>query len=119
MNAIYIVRITIKLSSNHSTMKLSKHQRNCCRKFRGVLAGMIAADVTDEQLAKFATYSNYFNPNRNIVDHELVEGVHRSGLKIYVYTVRAQEQADKLFATGVDGIISDFPEYVHDFPGQK
>src|SRR5699024_1229840 len=85
----------------------------------GVLAGMIAADVTDEQLVKCATYSNYFNSNRNIVDHELVEGVHRSGLKIYAYPIRAQEQADKLFATGVDGIITDFPEYVNDFSGQK
>ncbi|WP_087972221.1 glycerophosphodiester phosphodiesterase [Oceanobacillus rekensis] len=82
----------------------------------GVLAGLTWADVTDEQLAQFATYADFFNPNMNIVTDELVDRVHTTGLKIYPYTVRAQEQADNLFELGVDGIITDYPEYVYKHP---
>lgn len=104
-------------SFNHESVQTSKELLPNIP--HGVLAGMTWGDVTDEQLEEFATYADYFNPNRNIVDHDLVERVHRSGMEIYAYTVRAQGQADKLFAAGVDGIITDFPEYVNDFPGQK
>jgi len=82
----------------------------------GVLAGLSWADVTDEQLAEFAAYADFFNPNMNIVTHELVEGVQDKEMKMFPYTVRTQEQADNLFELGVDGIITDFPEYVYKHP---
>jgi len=82
----------------------------------GVLTGLSWADVTDEQLAEFAAYAEFFNPNMNIVTHELVEKVQDKGMKMYPYTVRTQEQADNLFELGVDGIITDFPEYVYKHP---
>lgn len=85
----------------------------------GVLTGVTWAMVTDEQLAEFATYADYFNPNMNIVTHELVARVHGEGMKIYPYTVRTQGQADNLFELGVDGIITDFPEYVYAHPVKK
>ncbi|WP_339231037.1 glycerophosphodiester phosphodiesterase family protein [Oceanobacillus sp. FSL K6-2867] len=82
----------------------------------GVLAGVTWADVSDEQLAQFATYADFFNPNMNIVTDELVERVHLADMEIYAYTVRTQEQADNLFEREVDGIITDFPEYVYPHP---
>ncbi|GIO24159.1 glycerophosphodiester phosphodiesterase family protein [Oceanobacillus sp. J11TS1] len=82
----------------------------------GVLAGTSWANVTDEQLAQFATYADFFNPNMNIVTDELVDRVHHAGMKMYPYTVRTQEQANNLFERNVDGIITDFPEYVYKHP---
>jgi glycerophosphoryl diester phosphodiesterase len=101
-------------SFNHESMKLSKALLPNIP--HGVLVGATWADVTDEQLEQFAAYADFFNPNMNIVTDELVDRVHTNGMKIYPYTVRSQEQADNLFELGVDGIITDFPEYVYKHP---
>ena len=78
----------------------------------GVLAGMTWKNITDEQLKHFATYADYFNPNMNLLTHDLVDRIHTADMNTWPYTVRTQEQADRLFNLGVDGIISDYPEYV-------
>jgi glycerophosphoryl diester phosphodiesterase len=101
-------------SFNHESMQTSKELLPNIP--HGVLAGMSWANVTDEQLAEFATYADYFNPNMNIVTHELVAGVHAADMKIFPYTSRSQEQALRLFDLGVDGIITDFPEHVYKHP---
>ncbi|MDO6451862.1 glycerophosphodiester phosphodiesterase family protein [Oceanobacillus profundus] len=98
-------------SFNHESVQLSKQLLPNIP--HGVLAGLTWADVTDEQLAQFATYADFFNPNMNIVTEDLVDRVHLAGMEIYAYTVRTQEQADNLFELEVDGIITDFPEYVY------
>lgn len=104
-------------SFNHESVQTSK--KLVPKIPHGVLAGTAWADVTDEQLAEFATYADYFNPNKNIVTGELVERVHTAGMDIYPYTVNNQEEVNRLLELGVDGIITDFPEYVYDHPGNK
>ncbi|WP_438804707.1 glycerophosphodiester phosphodiesterase [Oceanobacillus saliphilus] len=101
-------------SFNHESVQTSKELLPNVP--HGVLAGLTWANVTDEQLAQFATYADYFNPNMNIVTDGLVERVHDIGMEIFPYTVRTQEQADNLFELGVDGIITDFPEFVYEHP---
>ncbi|MGP4106406.1 glycerophosphodiester phosphodiesterase [Virgibacillus sp. L01] len=101
-------------SFNHESMQVSKELLPNVP--HGVLAGMTWDGVTEEQLANFATYADYFNPNLNIVTDELVTSVHEEGMEIYPYTVRAQKEADKLINLGVDGIITDYPEYVYKHP---
>lgn len=102
-------------SFNHESMQTSKELLPNIP--HGVLAGLSWEDVTDEQLEQFATYADFFNPNMNIVTHDLVDRVHANGMDIYPYTVRTQEQANNLFELQVDGIITDFPEYVYRHPG--
>lgn len=41
---------------------------------------------------------------------ELVDGAHRRGLKVLPYTVDDPDRMRELIATGVDGIISDYPD---------
>ncbi|KZE38961.1 glycerophosphodiester phosphodiesterase [Bhargavaea cecembensis] len=101
-------------SFNHESMKTSKELLPNVP--HGVLAGASWADVTDEQLDEFAAYADYFNPNMNIVTHDLVSDVHDSGMRIYPYTSRSQEQALRLFDLGVDGIITDYTEHVYKHP---
>lgn len=101
-------------SFNHDSMKKSKALLPNLS--HGVLTGGSWADVTEEQLAQFATYADYFNPTMNIVTDELVSDVHEAGMDIYPYTSRSQEQALKLFDLNVDGIITDYPEHVYHHP---
>ncbi|WP_082233217.1 glycerophosphodiester phosphodiesterase [Halobacillus massiliensis] len=76
----------------------------------GVLLGN--TKVTDEQLTEFASYAEYFNPNKSMITKEFVDRLHSFGLKTQPYTVRDKESADFLMKAGVDGIITDFPDYV-------
>ncbi|WP_018933187.1 glycerophosphodiester phosphodiesterase [Gracilibacillus lacisalsi] len=101
-------------SFNHGSMELSKELLPEIP--HGVLAGLSWAGVTDEQLEAFTTYADYFNPNQNIVTPTLVDRVHETGMQIMPYTSRSQEQADRLFNLGVDGIITDYPEHVYHHP---
>ena len=101
-------------SFNHESMEKSKALLPNLS--HGVLTGGSWADVTEEQLAQFATYADYFNPTMHIVTDELVSDVHEAGMEIYPYTSRSQEQALRLFALDVDGIITDYPEHVYHHP---
>ncbi|WP_067727007.1 glycerophosphodiester phosphodiesterase [Oceanobacillus damuensis] len=101
-------------SFNHESVKKSRELLPELP--HAVLAGMSWENVTDEQLVEFATYSDYFNPNMNMVTTELVDRVHDAGMKIYPYTSRSPEEAYHLFSLNVDGIISDFPEHVYYHP---
>lgn len=101
-------------SFNHASMKKSKELLPNLS--HGVLLGGSWADVTEEQIAQFATYADYFNPSMYIVTDELVNDVHEAGMDIYPYTSRSQEQALRLFDLNVDGIITDYPEHVYDHP---
>jgi glycerophosphoryl diester phosphodiesterase len=66
--------------------------------------------VTDEKLASFADYADYVNPSQLLVDEDLVRRIHTLGLQITPYTIRTQEDADRMITAGVDGFITDFPE---------
>lgn len=104
-------------SFHHESIKTSKELLPLLP--HGVLLGGGWAGVTDEQLADFAAYADYFNPTISIVTPELIDRVHAVGMKIYPYTSRSQEQAYELFSLNVDGIITDYPEHVYDHPGKN
>jgi glycerophosphoryl diester phosphodiesterase len=70
------------------------------------------AHTTEQALAEFATYADYFNPSYGIVTEELVNQVHAQGMKIQSWTVRSHEAAEFLLKMNVDGIITDYPDYV-------
>ncbi|MEH7254013.1 glycerophosphodiester phosphodiesterase family protein [Neobacillus niacini] len=70
------------------------------------------AHTTEQALKEFATYADYFNPSYGIVSKELVDQVHALGMKIQSWTVRSQEAADFLLEMNVDGIITDYPDFV-------
>ena len=66
--------------------------------------------VSDEELADFARYADYVNPNQMLVDEDLVRRIHNLGMKITPWTIQTKEEADRMIALGVDGIVTDFPE---------
>ncbi|RDW16215.1 glycerophosphodiester phosphodiesterase [Oceanobacillus chungangensis] len=101
-------------SFNHESMKKSKELLPGVP--HGVLAGLSWAGITDEQLAEFASYADYFNPNMNIVTPSLVGRVHEADMMIFPYTSRSQKQANHLINLNVDGIVTDYPEHVYSHP---
>ena len=68
--------------------------------------------LTDEMLDEFATYADYVNPSLKMFSPELLERVRERGMKMSVWTVRKPEEAEPLLDAGVDGIITDYPDYV-------
>ncbi|UOR11190.1 glycerophosphodiester phosphodiesterase [Halobacillus amylolyticus] len=83
----------------------------------GVLLGYSEEGVSNEQLANFSSYAEYFNPNKAMITGDLVNRIHEFGMKTHPYTVRDQESANFLLSVGVDGIITDFPDYVDPHKG--
>ncbi|MEH7112926.1 glycerophosphodiester phosphodiesterase family protein [Neobacillus niacini] len=70
------------------------------------------AHTTEQALQEFSAYADYFNPSYGIVTEELVNQVHALGMKIQSWTVRSHEAAQFLLDMNVDGIITDYPDYV-------
>ncbi|WP_349408871.1 glycerophosphodiester phosphodiesterase [Pseudalkalibacillus sp. SCS-8] len=69
-------------------------------------------DLTPEALEAFTEYADYVNPSKSKVDRELVNQIHDLDMGIMPWTVRAQEDVQPLMDAGVDGIITDYPDYV-------
>ncbi|ASV67076.1 MULTISPECIES: glycerophosphodiester phosphodiesterase [Cytobacillus] len=70
-------------------------------------------DVSDEALKAFRKYADYFNPSIGLVNEELVKKVRKNKMKIQSWTVRTPEAAQFLKEMKVDGIITDYPDYVY------
>lgn len=79
----------------------------------GVLTSK-AADLTDAKLKEFSGYAKYVNANlKNVAaDPTLVPRIHALGMKITPWTVRSRDEVPPLLKAGVDGIVTDFPDYV-------
>jgi glycerophosphoryl diester phosphodiesterase len=76
----------------------------------GVLTGR-ATDLSEEKLNEFATYAEYVNPSKSLVNSSLVNEVHERDMGIMAWTVRKKEEVQPLLDAGVDGIITDYPDY--------
>ncbi|WP_066174899.1 glycerophosphodiester phosphodiesterase [Bacillus marinisedimentorum] len=71
-----------------------------------------AQDLTDVSLANFADYADYVNPSYGHVDRDLVNRVHELGMGVMTWTVRDVSLTAPLLEAKVDGIITDYPDYV-------
>ncbi|UTB80471.1 glycerophosphodiester phosphodiesterase [Staphylococcus carnosus] len=60
---------------------------------------------------KIAKFCEYVNPNYQLVNRKFVERAHAHRLKVMPYTVNNVEEIQKLIDLGVDGIITDGPNY--------
>ena len=77
----------------------------------GVLINQ-SADTTDEAIEQFSAYAEYYNPSYGLVTEELVAKAHEEGMKVQSWTARSRETVQFLLQMKVDGIITDYPDYV-------
>ncbi|MBH0162171.1 glycerophosphodiester phosphodiesterase [Fictibacillus sp. 26RED30] len=70
-----------------------------------------AADLSEAKLDEFATYAEFVNPSRTLVNSSIVDEVHERHMGIMAWTVRNKPEVQPLLDAGVDGIITDYPDY--------
>lgn len=64
----------------------------------------------ETELNRLGFKPDYLNPFFSMVDHELVEMLHKQDILIVPWTVNAPETMQALAGMSVDGIITDYPE---------
>ena len=64
-----------------------------------------------QQLEALGYTPEMYSPHYTLVTAALVEECHQKGMKIIPWTVNTVEEMIKLKALGVDGIITDYPNY--------
>lgn len=67
----------------------------------------------DGQLEALGFIPNIYSPNHTLVDEDLIEEVHKQGMRIIPWTVNDKKRIKKLKKMGVDGLISDFPDLLN------
>jgi glycerophosphoryl diester phosphodiesterase len=56
--------------------------------------------------------ASYVSPYYGYINSQFVEYAHSQNLKVLVWTVNTKEEMQRLHDLGVDGIISDYPDYL-------
>ncbi len=97
------------LVSSFNHVELATFKKLCPSVGIGVL--FCGVPVNLAQYAKDMDASS-LNLDRDFVTKELVDDAHAKGLKVFVYTVNTQDEANRLQAKGVDGIFTDFPDRI-------
>lgn len=64
-----------------------------------------------KQLEDLGYTPEMYSPSYTLVTKELVDECHAKGMKIIPWTVNTVEEMKKMKALGVDGIITDYPNY--------
>ncbi|SDW66666.1 glycerophosphoryl diester phosphodiesterase [Marininema mesophilum] len=79
----------------------------------GVLVSLTeyASGVSDNKLTEWKAFADYINPNYKLVNSSLVKRIHNLKMKTLPYTLPDKKSATKIRSTGVDGIISNYPEF--------
>lgn len=74
---------------------------------------LISGSETDleENLSKLSFTPDIYAPNYSLVDSALVSQVHSRGMLLIPWTVNRYEDMLHLIELGVDGLISDYPNY--------
>jgi glycerophosphoryl diester phosphodiesterase len=72
-----------------------------------------SANITDEELREVKKYAIGIGPNYQRIDRDVVKRVHKYGLEINPYTVNSKEDMRRLIGWGVDGIITNHPDWLH------
>jgi len=66
---------------------------------------------------KLGSFASDVNANIAVLDAEcitqrFVDDIHSRGILVYVYTVNNADDAARLVACGIDGIVTDYPDYI-------
>lgn len=77
-----------------------------------ILIGGGEKRTLDQQLKDLGYIPEMYSPSFTLVTQQLVDECHQKGMKIIPWTVNTIEEIKKLKALGVDGIITDYPDYL-------
>lgn len=85
------------------------------RKYPEVTTAVLISDkdkrTFEQQLADLGYIPEMYSPHYSLVNAELVNKCHQRNIKLIPWTVNTPEEMKKLKELGVDGIITDYPNY--------
>jgi len=74
-------------------------------------------DDLEKKMASNESFEKRFNgvaPRHSLLDADKVKLLHKAGFGVYTYTVNDSEDIQKVIEIGVDGIITDVPDFLKD-----
>ncbi|KKI90213.1 hypothetical protein WQ54_19685 [Bacillus sp. SA1-12] len=78
----------------------------------GLLVKYRVQGISNVQLKEWSKLVQYINPNKALVTKRLVNKIHSFHMKVMPYTARDKKAIKALKQAKVDGIITDFPDYI-------
>lgn len=78
----------------------------------GVLLKYKPLGIPPRQLNEMAKYADFVNPNKSMANPQLIKRIHELGMKTTPYTVNDRETASYMKSIGVDGMVTNYPDYV-------
>lgn len=75
----------------------------------GLLLRADRRQMSAEDWESIASFADYVNPHKALVNAAFVEMAHEHGLQVFSWTVRKKSEARRLIQAGVDGLITDYP----------
>lgn len=92
-----------------------RHLQLLHKKYPGILTAVLISGNDkrsfDKQLQELGYHPEMYSPHYSVVTKELVENCHKKNIKIIPWTVNSVEEMKKMKTIGVDGIITDYPNY--------
>ncbi|WP_180960325.1 glycerophosphodiester phosphodiesterase [Neobacillus cucumis] len=81
----------------------------------GVLLKKITGKgISTKELLSFSSYVSFVNPKITMVNQRLISKIHQHGFKTFIWTVRRRNEVNLLKHLRVEGIISDYPDFLKD-----
>lgn len=78
----------------------------------GLLVKYRLHGISNVQLREWSSLVHYINPNKALITKKLVKRIHSYKLKVIPYTVREKKSIKGLMDAKVDGIVTDYPDYL-------
>ncbi|WP_299088552.1 glycerophosphodiester phosphodiesterase family protein [uncultured Metabacillus sp.] len=78
----------------------------------GLLVKYRVQGISNVQLKEWSKLVQYINPNKALVTRRLVKKIHDYHMQVMPYTARDMKAVKALKHAKVDGIITDFPDYI-------
>ncbi|TCN27749.1 glycerophosphodiester phosphodiesterase [Mesobacillus foraminis] len=78
----------------------------------GVLIKNRPAGISPREIRGIAQYASYLNPKVTLVNKRLIKRIHGCGMKTFAWTVRDKKTAGALLKMGMDGIATDYLDYL-------
>ncbi|MFD6210286.1 glycerophosphodiester phosphodiesterase [Peribacillus sp. NPDC060253] len=75
---------------------------------------LIKRRITDQKLKEIAEFASFLNPKHTILNTKLQMRIQEHGMKVYTWTVNNKKQMRKFKKMKLDGIVSDYPDYLLD-----
>ena len=108
-------------NQEHSQVIVQSFDQNSLIKFHqllpsipiGVLLKKYSGQrISDKELVSYASYATFINPKITMVNQRLINRIHQHGLHSFIWTIRKKHEVNYLKQLHVEGIISDFPDFL-------